>query len=362
MLETEVNATNVSFGKTSLTKLADVVNSEGYHLNTPVQVAQDKLKSWGEGKLTKSALNMLKGFVECVGDSSILPGMIVEMKGFGDDFSGKILVTGVEHVVRNQEWRTILTFGMSFSWFSEEVNDVSVPHASAITSPMRGLCTGIVTKIHEDPDGQYRIQVTLPVLGSEKGNLSVNARMSHLYATNGSGTFFYPEINDEVLLGFLNEDPHQPVVLGMLYSSKNKTPFEPDEKNQFKGIVSKEKITIKMDDVDKILTISTPGENIITLDDKEGQIVLTDKNKNTITMSKDGVTIESAKDIIMKAKGNIQMEAQSNIEMKATADLKGAGMNVTLEAQTGLTAKGSATAELSASGQTTVKGGIVMIN
>ena len=44
------------------------------------------------------------------------------------------------------------------------------------------------------------------------------------------------------------------------------------------------------------------------------------------------------------------------------ADVSAKGMNVNLEAQTGLTAKGNATAELSASGQTTVKGAMVMIN
>lgn len=362
-LEEEVKGTfSPEFGNVSTKKMSKVVNKDGYHLNTSIQVASDKLKAWGEAKLTKSAMNMVKGTIEVIGTPDILPGDVVEVSGFGKDFSGKLIVTGVEHFLQELAWTTILTFGMPFTWFAESVNDAQVPSASGIVAPIHGLCTGTVMSIHEDNDGQFRVRVSLKVLGSEKGNIYVSARMSNLYATKEAGTFFYPEVNDEVLLGFLNADPHQPVILGMLYSDVNKTPFPPDDKNQFKAIVSREKITIKMDDVDKILTISTPGENIITLDDKEGQIVLTDKNKNTITMSKDGVTIESAKDIIMKAKGNIQMEAQSNIEMKATADLKGAGMNVTLEAQTGLTAKGSATAELSASGQTTVKGGIVMIN
>jgi hypothetical protein len=48
--------------------------------------------------------------------------------------------------------------------------------------------------------------------------------------------------------------------------------------------------------------------------------------------------------------------------MAAQADVKVSGLNVTHTAQVGFSAKGSATAELSASGQTTVRGALVMIN
>ena len=44
------------------------------------------------------------------------------------------------------------------------------------------------------------------------------------------------------------------------------------------------------------------------------------------------------------------------------ADVKIDGLNVNCEAKVGLVAKGAASAELSASGQTTVKGAMVMIN
>ena len=48
--------------------------------------------------------------------------------------------------------------------------------------------------------------------------------------------------------------------------------------------------------------------------------------------------------------------------MKSEADVNVEGMNVNHTASAGFTAKGNATAELSASGQTTVKGAMVMIN
>jgi hypothetical protein len=51
-----------------------------------------------------------------------------------------------------------------------------------------------------------------------------------------------------------------------------------------------------------------------------------------------------------------------NVEVKATADAKIEGLNTELSAQVGAKVKGNATAEITASGQTTVKGAIVMIN
>ena len=44
------------------------------------------------------------------------------------------------------------------------------------------------------------------------------------------------------------------------------------------------------------------------------------------------------------------------------ADVKSTGLNVVCEGQVGFTGKGSATAELSASGETVVRGAMVMIN
>ncbi|MEE4286863.1 MAG: hypothetical protein V2I31_11965, partial [Mariniphaga sp.] len=67
-------------------------------------------------------------------------------------------------------------------------------------------------------------------------------------------------------------------------------------------------------------------------------------------------------DINIKSKKNVNIEATSNISLKATSDFKAEGLSVDLSAQTSFTAKGNASAELSASGQTTVKGAMVMIN
>ena len=92
------------------------------------------------------------------------------------------------------------------------------------------------------------------------------------------------------------------------------------------------------------------------------EIVLTDQNKNKLTLNDGGITIESAKDLILKAKGNVKVNAMQNIETESKSDTKISGLNVNATAKVGVKLNGSATAELSASGQTTVKGAMVMIN
>jgi hypothetical protein len=75
-----------------------------------------------------------------------------------------------------------------------------------------------------------------------------------------------------------------------------------------------------------------------------------------------GISLTSPKDITVSAKGKISLDAVGAISITSTADILTAGLNVSSEAQVAFSAKGSATAELSAAGQTVVKGAMVMIN
>ncbi len=79
-------------------------------------------------------------------------------------------------------------------------------------------------------------------------------------------------------------------------------------------------------------------------------------------MNSSGITLTSAKDITLKAKGGITLDAATKISSKAKTDISLEGMNVKIQAKVGATLKGNATAELSASGQTVVKGAMVLIN
>lgn len=86
------------------------------------------------------------------------------------------------------------------------------------------------------------------------------ARLSTMYATNASGNFFLPEPDDEVVVGFMNEDPGHPIILGGVYGERHKPPYEYEAKNNMKAIVTREKMRIEFNEEKKVITISTPGK------------------------------------------------------------------------------------------------------
>jgi uncharacterized protein involved in type VI secretion and phage assembly len=217
---------------------------------------------------------------------------------------------------------------------------------------VHGLQIGKVVKLVEDADERLRIQIQLPVHGPDE--VLIWARYATPYATPAAGVFFLPEVDDEVVVGYLDSDPDNPVILGSLHNGTAAQPYTPDEENTYKAIVTNAQLKIEFEDVKKIITISTPGGHKVTMDDDAVEITIVDTTGNEIKMSSAGIDMTSP--------GDINITADGNIAIAATGDATVDGMNVTATAQTQLKAEGSAGAELSSGGQTVVKGSIVMIN
>jgi Rhs element Vgr protein len=348
-------------GNLSASDLAKVFGPDTYTLQTTAPLSDPDLKAWAGARLLKAELARVRGSVSFAGNATPKPGGVLELAGLGARFNGKAFISSVAHRIRPGEWVTEVGVGLSPRWFTEEHGDIAAPLASGLLPGIQGLHIGKVKKIDEDPDGHTRVQVTVPLLGADAAD-GVWARLANGYATKDAGLFFMPEVDDEVLLGFLNGDPSCPVILGSLYSSDRSPPYTPDADNTYKAIVTKNKVKIIVDDKKKLITLETPGGQTVILSDDEKSITLKDQNNNKIALSSDGILLESGKDISLKATGNIKLEASQGIDAKASTDMNLEGLNLNAKAQASLAAKGQASAELSASGQVTVKGAMVMIN
>ena len=79
-------------------------------------------------------------------------------------------------------------------------------------------------------------------------------------------------------------------------------------------------------------------------------------------MTESGISIESAKSLSLKAQTEISIQAGTELKLKGTSAVNIQGANIEAKADVAFTGKGSASAELSAGGQTIVKGAMVMIN
>ena len=103
----------------------------------------------------------------------------------------------------------------------------------------------------------------------------------------------------------------------------------------------------------KIITIQTPGNDQLEISDEGRSIKLSDQNGNLVILDPNRIALFSDKDIVLKLGGNVIIDASSNINFVSNADIVLNGLNIQATAQVGLTGKGNATAELTASGTTT---------
>ncbi|WP_052285312.1 type VI secretion system tip protein VgrG [Kluyvera genomosp. 1] len=346
-------------GNLTSSELAKVLGISDYTLQTASTLSTDSLTRWADGQQVKAMLSKVRGSVTFQGNASATINSLIELAGVGERYNGSHYVSGVHHSIEKGQWITTAELGMSPMW-SADHRDIGAPPASGYLPPVDGLQIGVVTKLDGDPESNYRIQIKIPTLNSEAN--VIWARLSSYYASSGFGNFFIPEVGDEVIVGCINQDPSNPIILGSLYSSKNKMPEEITSDNYIKTLVTKSKMKIIFDDENSVMTLKTPNGNTIVISDKNKSITLADQNNNMICMDKDGIAITSSKDVTISAKGGVNISSTRDTTVKATGDAKISGLNVSAQANTGLTLKGTATAELSCSGITTVKGALVKIN
>lgn len=322
--------------------LSSAVYNEDFLLQHGGMLAEDSLQGWADAALMKSRLAKVCGRVKFRGYSKIKPGDVITLSGVGDRFNGDVYVTGVRHELYKGNWSTDVQFGLSTKWFAKE-NDVTHLSAGGMLPGVKGLQIGIVTDL-EDPENEFRVKVKIPAISNtEEG---IWARMITPDAGKNRGIFFRPEIDDEVIIGFLHEDPNNPVILGAVFSSALTSPLAQAKDNDEKGLVTRSEMKWVWNDKKKALNIESPAGKKIIIDEDAGEISIADENGNKFIMNKDGISIESSKEI----------------KIKAGTDLKMEGTNAELKASAGCTVKASGSMEVSSSATTTVKGSMVMIN
>ncbi len=351
VLEAEArDTTGTNNGNISAKDLAKSLTQSLKTLPHGGALTQPELKAWADAQMLRNRLAKVRGRVRFQGFADIKPNQIIEIKGIGQRFEGKMFVSGVRHQLAGGNWETDVQLGLNPESFAERM-EVNAPAASALRPAISGLQTGIVTKLEGDPDGEDRIKVRLPLVSTQAEGAW--ARLAVMDAGKERGTYFRPEIGDEVIVGFMNDDPNYPIILGMCHSSANPAPKPPKDTNHEKGYVSRAKMKWVFDDDKKSITIETPAGNKIVVSEDAKGIGLQDQNGNKITMNNSGIQIESSKDLILKAAKDIKLE----------------GLNLGLKAKTAFKAEGTASAELSGastsvkgSAITVIKGGIVKIN
>ena len=163
-----------------------------------------------------------------------------------------------------------------------------------------------------DPDSRDRVQVRLYAFDDVDGqDAPLWARVVCPFAGADRGAFFMPDVDDEVLVVFVQGDPRHPLVVGGLWNGANAAPASlSGGTNQYKRIRSKNGVVVTLDDQQgqEKLVLETPAGQKLTLSDGPGKVRIEDSNGNSVVLESSGITITAAAQVKVDA-ANVKVTA-----------------------------------------------------
>lgn len=230
-------------------------------------------------------------------------GQFIKIAGYGKELEGTAFITGVKHVFDTHEWLTVLEIGHDLF---TGMNDELVP-------PAQGMHIGIVAENTDGPDEHHALNITLPaLLGVDK---TLKARLSVPFASKESGFNFYPQKDDEVVVGFFEDDPRFPVIVGAMHNPNNKAPTAELDKGI--GMV------LKTESLTQRLVLHP--ESGVLLEEKNGA-------KTSQLSLKAGVaTLETSDDVMIDAGKNMQIDARQKSTLTGKTGVEISGPNIGLK-------------------------------
>ncbi len=198
------------------------------------------------------------------------------------------------------------------------------------TGKMYGVVIGVVTN-NQDPENLGRVKVRFPWLS--ESDESHWARVATLMAGPDRGSFFLPEVNDEVLVAFEHGDIRFPYVLGALWNGVDTPPQDnADGENNLRLIKSRSGHIIRLDDTsggEKIEIIDSSGDNSIIISTADNTITISASADITIRASSGKLTL-SGNGIEMTSQAGVKIQSSQNMDLQSSAQLniKGSMVNI----------------------------------
>jgi len=151
---------------------------------------------------------------------------------------------------------------------------------------------------NRDPDRLGRVLIAVPAVGTR----GIWARVATMMAGPHRGTWFIPEVGDEVLVAFEGNDQRAAYVIGALWNAKARPPVEDGDASAVKLIRSRSGVTFRIrEDKATSLVVETPAGQRITLQDSPGSVRVADEHGNSVTLDASGVTITASAKVSLNA-------------------------------------------------------------
>jgi uncharacterized protein involved in type VI secretion and phage assembly len=200
-----------------------------------------------------------------------------------------------------------------------------------------GVAPGIVTEAF-DSTGEGRVKVHIPALpGFEPW-----ARIASVGGGSGRGFAWIPQVDDEVLVAFAQNDLAGAYVLGGLWSTRSRPPLALPTDSQSKRVI-------------KTGILAAPGHEV-EFDDLLQSVTITTSTKQKLTLAPDKIEVSGALGAMTisldTASQTISIQSALKLEMKAT-DISIEGVTVEIK---------GGTVSIESTGPCTVKGLPIALN
>lgn len=247
------------------------------------------------------------------GNPKLKAGTAVSVSVVADDFAGGYTLTHTRHVFDEYGYRTHLVVSgrQERSILGLASGGASNGHASAGGPPIYGLVVAQVTN-NDDPDKLGRLKLKFPWLSDRYE--SDWARLIQLGAGPNSGAVFFPEVNDEVVVGFEFGDVRRPYVIGGVWNGKDKPRLGDglfdNGKVKRRGFVSRRghRFVFFDDDSKSGIALMTSDGNVrLALNETGSEIHLVCAGK---------VTVEAEGDLNLTSKANVKIQGGGTVEIK----------------------------------------------
>ena len=285
--------------------------------NAPL--SKEQIQRWAKARIEKEALSLHRYRMQIDGISKIDLGDTVELKNIGELFNKKVIVTGIKFQMGiGDEGSTHVQLGLANDLYHEKV-EAEAPPASGLLPGIHGLHIGVVQKASKSSSGgkdkAYYVPVNILSFQASHPDNAKKTVLARLACTDAGvgkdkkprGVLFVPEPGDTVVIGFINEDPRHPIILGSLYTDKNKLPLKDTKESgsdSEKGIVTKENLQLVFND--------KSGKESIQLSTPRGDEITLGTHKDN-----EGITIKSSKDLVISAKGEITIKSEKKIDLQS---------------------------------------------
>ena len=168
-----------------------------------------------------------------------------------------------------------------------------------------GVYPALVSDV-ADPNGWGRVKVKLPWMPDADGDAyEVWARLATFMAGPNRGSWFIPDVDDEVLVAFEGGSARQPYVIGALWNGQDQPPESMDGsgRNDLKVLRSRNGVKVTLDDAQgqEKFICETPGGQKITLKDGPGSVEIVDSNGNSVKLEAAGITITASAKVTVNA-------------------------------------------------------------